>query len=273
MFLRQWADQEIIQKQVDMSSSVSIITVVYNSVKTIERCIKSVLDQDYKKIEYIIIDGSSTDGTVEIIEKYRNRIGYFRSQPDRGIYDAMNIGIKVAKGDIIVLLNADDWFESGAISAGLDIFEKYKNVDIVHANLISHKNNKSKVCRPNTSGTRMFWQGMTYLHPTFFVRRTVYERRIFDVKYSIVSDYKFTMECLKEGVNFYFLDKELVNFSEGGVSSGLWVRTCEGHKIRMELGFNWILVWCSTIFRFTLGLASTVKKTLNYFAGIPWHLR
>lgn len=259
------AQQEVLmaKEKNNMSSLVSIVTVVYNGAQTIERCIKSVLNQDYKKIEYVIIDGGSTDGTIEIIEKYRDRLEYFRSQPDKGIYDAMNIGIKATKGDIVVLLNADDWLEPEAISTGVDVLERYVNVDILHANIISHENNKSKIFRPNISSARMFWQGMVYFHPTFFVRRRVYDGRMYDEKYRIVSDYKFTMECLRDGVNFYFLDKGLVNFSEGGMSSKFLVRIWEGHQIRMELGFNKILVWLSTIFRFMLALKFIVGNFLH----------
>jgi glycosyltransferase involved in cell wall biosynthesis len=246
-----------------MSTKVSIITVVFNSAETIERCIKSVLDQDYKEIEYLIIDGGSTDGTVDLIEKYHSRIDYFRSQKDNGIYDAMNIGINAAKGDIIALLNADDWYEEGAVSAVVDIFDKHGHVDIVHANIIEHKNDKSKMYRPNTSKARMFYQGMTYHHPTFFVRRKVYECLMYDTNYRIVSDYKFTMECLRDGFIFHHLDKGIVNLSYGGISSSFWVRIREGHQIRMDLGFNRLLVWYSTIFRFTVSLASALKNTLR----------
>lgn len=250
-----------------MNYLVSVVTVVYNGSKTIERCINSVFDQDYKNIEYIIIDGGSTDGTLEIIEKYRNRLAYFMSQKDNGIYDAMNIGIKASKGDVVVLLNADDWFEPEAISTGIDILERYDDVDIVHSNMVKWEKNKAIISSPKLSNSFMFWRGMAYFHPTFFVRRRIYDRKLYDAKYRIVADYKFTMECLKEGVSFYFLNKALVNFLNGGISSTLCVRIWEGHKIRMELGFNAFLVWVSTVFRFTLGLACILKTFLckNFF--------
>lgn len=246
-----------------MSDLVSVITVVYNGVTTIERCIKSVLAQGYE-IEYIVIDGGSTDGTIEIVEKYRDKIAYFRSQPDRGIYDAMNIGIKRAQGDIVVLLNADDWFEPDAISVGMDVLKKHKNVDIVHANIIIHKKNRQQISCPKKGGINMFfWKGMVYNHPSFFVRRSVYERIVYDARYKIASDYKFTMVCLKSEINFYFLDKALVNFTEGGKSSCFFARMYEGHQIRMDVDFNRGLVWCSTIFQFALTLASKLKNRVR----------
>ncbi|OGT06731.1 MAG: hypothetical protein A2103_01195 [Gammaproteobacteria bacterium GWF2_41_13] len=247
-----------------MNYLVSVITVVYNSAKTIERCIKSVLIQDYQNLEYIVIDGGSTDGTVEIIEKYRDKIAYFRSQSDQGIYDAMNAGIQVAKGDIIVLLNADDWFEADAISIGVDTLARQNKADIVHANIMIHKNDKQQIsrCRGGDLST-FFWKGMRYNHPSFFVRRAVYERHLYDMKYKIAADYKFTMMCLKDEINFYFLDQALVHFQAGGKSSCFWARLYEGHRIRIDLGFNGVLVLCSTVFQFSWALASLLKNRLR----------
>ncbi|OGT07458.1 MAG: hypothetical protein A2103_04280 [Gammaproteobacteria bacterium GWF2_41_13] len=248
-----------------MNDLVSIVTVVFNGAKTIECCIKSVLAQDYNKIEYIVIDGGSTDGTVEIIQKYSDKIAYFRSQPDRGIYDAMNIGIKMAKGDVIVLLNADDWFETDAIFVGVDVLRKHRDVDIVHANIIIHKNNRQQISRPKKSGINMFfWKGMVYNHPSFLVRRSVYERIVYDARYKIASDYKFTLMCLKSKINFCFLDKALVHFTAGGKSSCFLARIYEGHQIRMDVGFNKGLVYCSTLFQFALTLAVMLKNRLRH---------
>jgi glycosyltransferase involved in cell wall biosynthesis len=103
---------------------VSIVTVSYNAAKTIEQTILSVLDQDYKNIEYVIIDGQSTDGTREIVEKYKDRLGYYVSEPDSGIYDAMNKGVKKATCDIIAFLNADDWYEKSVVREVVQWFMK-----------------------------------------------------------------------------------------------------------------------------------------------------
>ncbi len=94
---------------------VSIITVVYNGAKTLEQTILSVLNQTYKNIEYIIIDGESTDGTLDIIEMYRDKISTCISEPDEGLYDAMNKGVSIANGELIGIINSDDWFEKNAV--------------------------------------------------------------------------------------------------------------------------------------------------------------
>ena len=101
------------------SPLISIITVSYNAVKTIEDTITSVLNQTYSNIEYIIIDGASTDGTLEVIKKYQDDISIIVSEPDKGIYDAMNKGIERANGELIGIINADDWYEANAVERSI----------------------------------------------------------------------------------------------------------------------------------------------------------
>ena len=118
---------------------VSIITVCYNSAKTIKRTIKSVAEQDYEEIEYIIIDGGSTDGTLDIIDRYKDKISVLVSEPDEGIYDAMNKGIARATGDIIGFMNSDDWYADGAIVAIAEAFKKTE-AEIVYGKTIISEN-------------------------------------------------------------------------------------------------------------------------------------
>lgn len=107
---------------------ISIITVSYNAVKTIEKTILSVIEQDYEDIEYIIIDGGSTDGTVEIIERYKEHLTYFVSEPDNGMYDALAKGFVHATGDVVAYINADDFYQPHAFSTVIKIFEKNSNI-------------------------------------------------------------------------------------------------------------------------------------------------
>ncbi len=115
---------------------VSIITAVYNGVETIEDCIKSVVAQTYPKTEHFIIDGGSTDGTIEIIKKYEDKIAYWVSEPDRGIYDAMNKGIKLATGDVIGILNSDDIYADEFVIENVIKAISNGNVDSCYGDLV-----------------------------------------------------------------------------------------------------------------------------------------
>ena len=136
------------------SSLVSIITTVFNNKNTVESAIKSVLSQDYPNIEYIITDGGSTDGTIEIINKYEDKIAKFVSEKDRGVYDGMNKGIKLATGDIIGILNSDDLYASNdVIGKIVSAFLSY-SVDSVYGDLVYvDKNDLNKIIRVWKSGT------------------------------------------------------------------------------------------------------------------------
>ena len=146
---------EFIKKE---KMKVSIITVVYNNQKTIAQAIQSVLNQDYTQIEYIVVDGASTDETLRIVQDYQDKIYKFISEPDRGIYDAMNKGLKLATGDIIGILNSDDFYNNNhIISQVVDEF-KHKNVDLVFGDVAYVKPdnlNKIKSIVPGKLGTRV----------------------------------------------------------------------------------------------------------------------
>lgn len=120
---------------------ISIITVSYNSAGTIERTIKSVIQQDYGDVEYIVIDGGSTDGTVDVIRKYEKKIFFWLSEPDEGIYDAMNKGIRRATGEIIAFLNSDDWYQKNILSEVAEQFQD-NNTQIVCGDVYYHQERK-----------------------------------------------------------------------------------------------------------------------------------
>lgn len=210
----------------DSELRVSIITVVYNGVKTLEQAIQSVLGQTYINIEYIIIDGQSTDGTAAIIEKYKDRISYYVSEPDQGIYDAMNKGISVASGDIIGILNADDWYDVNAVKSVVDCFAEY-NADIVYG----------KAKRVESDGTILsaklppltdLWYGMLICHQAAFVKRKIYQKiGGYSLNYKIASDYEFFLRCYSSQIRFIYLDIELVFFRSTGVSSTQHLRCAE----------------------------------------------
>lgn len=204
---------------------VSIITVVYNNKVTITDAIESVLSQDYLDIEHIIIDGLSTDGTQEIIRSYGDKITHFVSEKDNGIYDAMNKGITLASGDIVGILNSDDFYVNhGVISTIVKEFEA-KNVDSVFADLVFIKKEApqkivryydSSYCNP-----KRFSYGWMPAHPTFFVKRDIYSRYgLFKTDYKIASDYElFTRFLVKYKISYSYIPKVIIKMRTGGIST------------------------------------------------------
>ena len=241
---------------------VSIITVVYNGEKFLEETIQSVISQTYENVEYIIIDGGSTDGTLDIIKRNEDKIDYWISEKDKGIYDAMNKGIDVASGEIIGLINADDWYEKDTINTVIKNYSGDKNFDIFHGNL-NYINKSEKIYKPNFSHRKMLLQGMSLYHPTCFVKRSVYEEEKFDTNYQLVADYKLIFSMMLKGKKFCYIDKVLANMRAGGAGTVFWKRIVEGHYIRRDLGFNIVVVYFTSLIRIILTLASSLKRLLK----------
>ena len=198
---------------------VSIITVVYNGAGTIEQTIQSVLNQSYKNIEYIIVDGKSTDGTQEIIEKYKDSLAYFISEKDDGIYDAMNKGIRQAKGEIVGIINSDDWYEAYTVEKVVQAFAKDSKIGLVHGKInwiYLDGSVKEQICKPLET---LWYQMSAVYHPTVFVKRKIYEEYgLFDLQYRLSSDYDFILRLYSNHVRFEFIDSILANFRIGGQS-------------------------------------------------------
>lgn len=204
---------------------LSIITVSFNSAKTIEETIRSVLGQDYPYIEYIIIDGGSSDGTQEIIKRYADKIHTVISEPDKGMYDAMNKGIKLASGDIIGILNADDLYaHANVISTVVKAFTE-PSVQACYGDLLYFSDNKERsTVRYWRSGPfipGLFSRGWNPPHPTFFVRRENYQRfGGFDISYAMGNDIELMMRLLeKHRIKTHYIPELLVKMRLGGVSN------------------------------------------------------
>ncbi|MEO8253409.1 MAG: glycosyltransferase family 2 protein [Flavobacterium sp.] len=193
---------------------ITIITVVYNGFDTIENTVVDVLNQTYKNIEYIIIDGGSTDGTVDVIKKYQNQISYWISEPDNGIYDAMNKGwAKANKDSYIIFLGSGDKIIC------LPNMDLYKDVDVVFGDvsLGEHRIFKS------TIGWRSYF-GNTIHHQAMLVKKRLNMEPPFSLEYKIYSDFDFNQRLLKKGVNFQ-KDDNFHGFAlEGGVSEQLDIK-------------------------------------------------
>ncbi len=203
---------------------ISIITCSYNAVNTIEETIRSVLLQKDADIEYIVIDGLSCDGTVDIVKKYSDKIYKFISEKDSGIYNAMNKGIKLAGGDIVGFLNADDvYFNEKIINEVIKVFEN-ENVDSVYGDLIYVSEDNNKIKRHWKSGNfniNNFKKGWMPPHPSFFVKKDIYEKYGgFNENYKISADYELMLRLLyKNKISTFYLPKILVKMKTGGISN------------------------------------------------------
>lgn len=226
---------------------VSIITVVYNNAQTIKDAIDSVLSQTYKNIEYIIIDGASTDGTVEIVKSYGDKIAAFVSEPDRGLYDAMNKGIALATGEIVGILNSDDFYiDNRVIERVVREFEE-KEVDSVYADLVYVKHeNLDKAVRYYDSrhfSPEKFAYGWMPAHPTFFVKRWVYEKYgVFRTDLKIGADFDILARFLyTHKISYSYIKEVLVKMRVGGVStsfSSIWINNIEQLKVCKDNGID-----------------------------------
>ena len=204
---------------------VSLITVSYNSASTIRDTIESVLSQDYPDIEYIIVDGDSKDATKDIIQSYGSGVTKFLSEPDKGIYDAMNKGIKLATGDVIGMINSDDFYSSSNIISKVAETFSADQTDAIFGDLVFvAPDNLERVVRRYSSrrwNPSKFARGFMPAHPTFFVRRKYYDQfGLFKTDYKIAADYELLIRFLYvHRLNYKYLPLNMVTMRTGGVSS------------------------------------------------------
>ncbi len=207
------------------SLKVSIITVCFHAEKSIERTIQSVLSQDYAGIEYIIIDGASTDKTLEIIKKYEKRISKIVSEKDFGIYDAMNKGLPYATGDVVCFLNADDGFyDKEVVSDVVSVFNKYSDADIIYGKLFFINVPQGLCFHPDRRNkerkTKLDMIINAMPHQATFVKKSVFARvGNFNLRYKIGADYDWFLRCRNAGVGMRFVDRFISFFNYDGVSS------------------------------------------------------
>ena len=202
---------------------ISIITVCLNSEKTLERTIQSIITQQYTNVEFLVIDGASTDGTLSIIRKYRSHIHFMLSESDNGMYDAINKAIKAAGGDIIGVLNADDVYaDDNVLTVIVQAFER-ENADILYGNLIYVKPD-GQILRKWISKTYkhgLFNFGWMPPHPTFFCKKELFERLgFYNVDFGTAGDYELMVRFMHHyKVKSYYLDKIIVKMNAGGLSN------------------------------------------------------
>ena len=204
---------------------ISVITVTFNSEKTLERAIQSVLSQDYLNIEYILVDGGSQDSTPIILERYKDAFSVCISEPDQGIYDAMNKGILVSTGEIIVFLNSDDVYANSHVLSEVAKLFSTQNVDAVYADVEYFRphfvDDVVRTYRSIKFNPKTRRQGITPAHPTLFVKRKIYEARgLYDPSYKSAGDFELIARFFwSEGISYYYHPKVLVRMQIGGASA------------------------------------------------------
>lgn len=203
-----------------MNILVSIITVAYNSEKSIARTVESVLNQTYDNIEYIVVDGASKDGTVAVVESYRERFnmkGYglaVISEPDNGMYDALNKGARLAKGELVGQINSDDWYEPCAVDEMVKLYEKAP-YDIAWADIRIHKAGSSFVKKAKQGG---LWTTSGFCHPSMFSRREILLKYPYACR-AMDDDFDMVTRAYRDHVKISTLDRVIANYSLGGMST------------------------------------------------------
>lgn len=224
---------------------VSIITICFNSETTIRETIESVISQNYPDIEFIIVDGNSKDRTLKIIDEYRSNVHSFTAEPDNGIYDAMNKGLSLATGDIIGILNSDDYYSNNNVLCQIiSIFESNPEVDMVLGNVDFVKpSNLNNPVRFYSSFKFSPWKmrfGFMPAHPGAFIKRSAYQKvGKYSIDYKISADFEwFVRAFFIHKLTFNKLDRCLVRMREGGIStsgfSSYWVSSKEQLKALKE---------------------------------------
>lgn len=224
-------------------AKISVITVSFNSAKTIEQTIMSVVSQKGVDWEYIIIDGGSTDETLAIANRYRDYLAKIISGPDKGLYDAMNKGIMLATGDIIAILNADDFFKDSTVLSKIsDTFEKegveavYGDVEYFNRN---DPNERMRYWKAGRYSSKKLSAGWIMPHPSFFAKRDVYNKfGYFNLDFNIAADYELLLRFLKNNIKTAYIPKALVCMREGGHSAKSLSQRIRGWK---ELKAAWRL--------------------------------
>ena len=199
---------------------ITVITVCLNSAETIEKTVKSVAAQECSELEYIVVDGGSTDGTLDILKNYKSAIDILVSESDQGIFDAMNKGIGLSTGDIIAFLNSDDWYEKDALKIVEEAFDD-KSCDCVCCdNYVVRRCGDTVYYNGTQEPIHNVYFRMIYFHSAIFCKRQFFKKKgNFDLKYKIAADYEWFLRVIKQGAKVHTIHKPVFTFSYGGISS------------------------------------------------------
>ena len=225
-----------------MQPKITVITASYNAENTIEQTIVSVLSQTYSELEYIIVDGKSTDNTLKIINKYTNdKRLIVISEPDEGLYDALNKGVKNATGDFVEIIGADDALADKNVIKDL-VAEMDENVDIVSGleyGVAEKTHRQHMICDNHIARDKNNYKGGMIGHAAMLSKRELLLKYPFDKTYKIAADYKFFLQCYYDkSVNFKFTDRVVAFFSLSGMSSDRKMCQTENTRLYGELGLD-----------------------------------
>jgi len=248
----------------DNKSLVSVITVCLNSVKSIEQTIKSVINQNYNNIEYIVIDGLSTDGTMDIINKYRNHIAYCVSEKDNGIADAFNKGFLVSKGRWIAYLNAGDvYYNNKAID---NLMVRSDKNDIIYGGLESFKkhNKESNYYYPSDVCKDIDWLKEAIPHQACIVSREVFNKiGLFDTEMKLAMDYELFLRAHISGFKFKAIHEIITHIDINGVSANFWKEQLREFLLAQKK--HKILPWLQRFYYYKRYLRTYMYNKLGYF--------
>lgn len=242
--------------------TLTIITIVRNGVEYIEETIKSVLKQKISIIEYIVIDGNSKDGTIQIINKYRDQIDIIVSEPDMGIYDAINKGLNLATGELIGLIHCGDMLNDGALQL---CYQKYieSPKEIIYGDItILEEIDDYEIKSYESANHLLLKKKMSIFHPSTFISKECYSKYgVYDIGYKIAADYDLLLRCYTRGASFEYIPVSLTTFRTGGASS-------DSVKLTKELFRIWIshlgivVVIMNTLFRLSIFIFFNLRKKL-----------
>ncbi len=196
---------------------ITVVTVVFNGEQFLEQTILSVINQTYVNIEYIIIDGGSTDGTIDIINKYENNIDYWVSEKDQGIYHAMNKAIDRATGEWISFMNAGDWFITDSVLFSIFKDKNYSNTQIIYGNHeVRYPSGRLSIKKAGQ--VKNLWKGSQFCHQAVFVNSQYHKLNKFNANNKIVADFEFFYRASKNKAKFSHVDVVIVSYAAGGIS-------------------------------------------------------
>lgn len=230
----------ITKKSTDEKPLITVVTVVYNGEATLEQTIQSVVNQSYDNVEYIIVDGGSKDGTIDIIKKYENKIDYWQSEPDAGIYDAMNNGIKLATGVWINFMNAGDiFYDSNVISNFIVNSTDIKNVDVFYGNAVALINEKEKL-QIASEKYKDFYKGPLFRHNSAFFNLELHKKNLFQIErkeLGFALDFKLIYDLYENNCIFRKMNFVVVAFDINGISNNIWKNLLYNYRIVREYHF------------------------------------